>query len=139
MQPATILDDRAAFAPVPGYDTSELRDPLDLNAFTPDGAFVYLPCALLNASNVAVQDSQCVPKGMPAVHPPLRGPICGVRLGLRAALPMAPGWRVFSEGKATPDRRDACPDGPASHPPALTIHGLACRHCHVEYALCRCV
>ena len=43
------------------------------------------------------------------MHPPLRAHIGGVRLGLRAALPMAPGWRVFSKGKAPPDRRDACP------------------------------
>ena len=60
--------------------------------------------------------AQRVPKGMPAVHPSLRVAICGVRLGLLAALPMAPGCRVFSEGKAPPDRRDACPmDPPPTH------------------------
>lgn len=43
-------------APSPLYDTAELGASLYLNGFTPDGAFVYLPCALLNANKVAVQD-----------------------------------------------------------------------------------
>ncbi len=66
-------------------------------------------------------------KGMPAVHPPLRAHIGGVRLGLRAALPMAPGWRVFSKGKAPPDRRDACPmDPPPTHQlsPSTASHAV---------------
>ena len=71
--------------------------------------------------------AQCVPKGMPAVHPPLRVAICGVRLALRATLPMAPGWRVFSKGKAPPDRRDACPmDPPPTHQlsPSTASHAV---------------
>ena len=64
---------------------------------------------------------------MPAVHPPLRTHFCGVRLGLRAALPMAPGCRVFSEGKAPPDWCDACPmDPPPTHQlsPSTASHAV---------------
>ena len=73
--------------------------------------------------------AQCVPKGMPAVYPPLRGPIraaCGLVFELRSRR-MAPGWRVFSKGKAPPDRRDACPmDPPPTHQlsPSTASHAV---------------
>ena len=43
---------------------------------------------------------QRAPIGMPVVHPTLRGPICGVMLGLCAAVAMVPRCRVLSEDKA---------------------------------------